>query len=297
MNLGDRFPEIARIPRDPDLDEVDNERASNYLRAAFVESVQPFSHGARVDAFANIRLSGRVFQDGVFERHAADIFIRFQNEIDAVTDDEYRESVQMGFRQLGPGSVIMHLRPVPSVPASDDQLAVSVPPQLEVALQRVLDLHDAFEKDDVELVQRRTTASLAARVRQLIESLDAAEAGIEVDLSRSDGSRRQSSISAVGRANARRFFERIPTVSIEVLDGYLRTVSTLGKVELSKGQRVHEIIDVPADIAKALEWDKVIRVRVRQTVNAAKAGRSRKIENEFVEIVPHEDPLPGVEIE
>ncbi|ALM15099.1 hypothetical protein [Mycobacteroides abscessus] len=293
MSLRDRFPEIAaRYSRDPELDGVDGEPASSYLRASFLEGVRRFSPDARLDAFANIHLSGPSFDNGIFERNAADIFVRLQNEIDSITDESDRAGVQIGFRRIGKGSVVMHLDPVPPEMASDDQLPMSTPPQLESALVRVLDLHDAFESGDDALAITRATSELATRARQLVESLDVADARLEVDLSRSDGTRRKSSLTDVGRANARRFFERTPTIEDTVVSGYLRTASTTGHIELVSGRQILEIVDVPAEIAKSLQWDRIYRIRVRRTTSAAKAGSRPKVENQYISIAQHDEPIP-----
>lgn len=296
MSLHDRFPErLSGYATDPELLSVDDEPPSNYLRGAFLDSVRVFAPDARFDAFADIRLTGRAFNGGVFERHAADIMLRLQNEIDSVTDEEAQSEVQIGFQRLGPGSVVIHLRPVAARAAEEGELGMSAPPALEIALQRILDLHDAFESGNDELVISRATKDLAARARQLFESLDEADAGLEVDLSRSDGSRRQSRVTNAGRGHARRFFERTPVTETVVLEGYLRAVSEAGRIELRQGLkhkvRIHEVVGVPQDVLKSLEWDKLLRVRVSRTTSAAKAGRDPKVENKFIEIATH-DELP-----
>jgi hypothetical protein len=293
VSLRDRFPgRLGGYQPDPELLNVDNEPASSYLRGAFLDSIRVFAPDARLDAFANVRLTGPAFESGLFEKHAATIMLRLQNEIDSITDEGDRRDVQVGFQRLGTGSVVIHLMPTAPRVAPAEELPMSAPSLLENALQRILDLHDAFETGNGRLVANRATGELAARARQLVESLDEADAGLDVDLSRSDGTRRQSRLSGVGREYARRFFERTPLTETVILDGYLRSASEAGRIELrrgiTRGQRIHEIVDVPADVVKSLEWDKLLRIRVRQTTSTAKAGREPKVENKFLGLATHD---------
>jgi hypothetical protein len=295
MSLRSRFPDIAaRHAPNPDLATTDDEPPSAYLRAAFLESVQKFEPSARLDAFANVRLFGRLFDSGVFEERAANIFLRLQNEIKSVVEESDIDAVRIGFAHLSHGSVVLNLQPVAPEEAGDEQLPVSAPSKLEAALMRVLDLHDAVEAGDETRVLSNARGDLGARLRQLIESLDEAGAGIEVDLSRSNGTRRKSKIGETGRANARRMFERQKQVDVVPLSGVLRTTSTSGKIELSVGRRAVEVIGVPADIAKKLPWDRQLRLSVRRTVSAAQAGSQAKITYEYLRWLQHDDVLdPG----
>lgn len=295
MDLRDRFPDIAakHVPN-PDLAATDDEPPSAYLRAALLEGVQKFEPTARLEAFANVRLFGQLFDSGVFEERAANIFLRLQNEINSVVDENDMDAVRIGFANLSHGSVVLNLQPVAPQEAGDEELPISAPPKLEAALMRVLDLHDAVEAGDEARVLSNANGDLGARLRQLIESLDEAGAGIEVDLSRSNGSRRKSRIGEIGRANARRMFERRKQVDVVTLSGVLRTTSTSGKIELAVGRRAVEVIDVPADVAKGLPWDQQLRLSVRRTVSAAQAGSKAKTTYEYLRWLQPDEVLdPG----
>ncbi|NKR75846.1 hypothetical protein GS492_24875 [Rhodococcus hoagii] len=284
MSLRNRFPAVAvsHVP-DPALTEVDPEPASTYLRSAFLESVQRFEPDARLDAFAKVRLFGAPFKEGVFDEQAANIFIRLQHEINSAVSKDDLSEVRIGFARLDRGSVVLNLRPVaPDLPG-EDEAPLSAPSKLEAALMKVLDLHDAVEEGDDYRAVSAAQGELGNRLRQLVESLDAVQAGIEVDLSRSNGVRRRSRFGESGRANARRLFEREPHVEPDTVSGLLRTTSTTGLIELTVGKRAVEIEDVPPDIAKQLPWDRQLRFSVLRTVSAAKAGNRRKIKTQFVQ--------------
>ncbi|WP_407107881.1 hypothetical protein [Rhodococcus aetherivorans] len=290
MSLRSRFPDVAaKHSPDPDLAVPDEEPASAYLRAAFLDSVQKFEPDARLEAFANVRLFGRLFADGVFEERAANIFLRLQSEINSAADEDDVDAVRIGFAHIDRGSVVLNLRPVAPEMPDDDQISVTAPSKLEAALMRVLDLHDAVEAGDETRALSAARGDLGVRLRQLVESLDEAGAGMEVDLSRSNGARRHSRIGEAGRANARRLFERHRNVDVITLSGVLRTTSTAGKIELTVDKRAVEIVEVPADIAKQLPWDQQLRISVRRTLSVARAGSKPKARHQYIKWLAHDE--------
>ncbi|MGC5249618.1 hypothetical protein ACPXB3_22150 [Gordonia sp. DT219] len=282
----------------PELDEADDQAPSEYLRSALVRGLRKLDPATRLDTLADVRLFGPTFDGGVFERRAADIFIRVQDEVDAAVDDEDRPSVQLGFRSIGRGSVVLHLRPMAPIRSGEDQMVpMPEPSKAELALTRILDLHDALEAGRTEEVAE-ADRDLATRLRQLVESLDAADAGIELDISDSNGTRRLSRLSAEGRAVARAYFERRPQTSTVVLAGSLRTLSASGHIEVQVGRRVIEVTDVPVEISEDLkaQFNDFVRIRTRRTAEVAPRGKSSKVTYTFLQVVSHDEIVPREEL-
>lgn len=290
----DPLPGVRPYVPDPHLDDIEEQPASEYLRPALIRGLRRFDPSARTDTYADIRLFGNVFRGGFFDRHAADIFIRVQEEIDAAVGDDDRAAVQLGFRSVGKGSVILHIRPTAPIPRSkNDLFPVTEPSMVERALKIVLDLHDALEDGRTEELAQSKKA-LATRIRQLVESLDAVDAGIELDIADSDGKRRQSRLTAEGRAVARAYFERKTQETTVVVAGALRTISTSGHIEILVGRRVVNVENVPVGTAEALKSDfnSYVRVRARRIAKVAPAGKASKVEYLFEGIVSHEEVVP-----
>ncbi|AUS33350.1 hypothetical protein C1M55_21165 [Rhodococcus qingshengii] len=297
MSLRERFPRAAlNHAPDPELFDVDPEPASAFLRQAFLESVRKFEPDARLDAFANVRLFGRGITDGVFDKHAAEIFLRLQNEISSAANSGDLDAVNIGFSTVAEGSVIMHLHPASPLVSGTDEMEISAPSPLEVALLRVLDLHDAVETGNGEAAIGSARSGLAARLRQLVESLDDADAGIEIDISKSSGARRKSVFTESGRKNARALLKPKDHVTKGLIIGTLKSASTAGKIEIQVNRRsAVEIVDVPPGDVKKLPWDRQLRVRVRieQLIDPA-ASRS-KVTNHFLELISHDEIIPDSE--
>ncbi|MDV8006318.1 hypothetical protein [Rhodococcus sp. IEGM 1318] len=297
MSLRDRFPRAAlNYEPDPELFDIDPAPASTFLRQAFLDSVRKFEPDARLDAFANVRLFGRGITDGVFDKHAAEIFLRLQNEISSAAESGDVDAVNIGFSTVAEGSVIMHLQPASPMVAGPDEMEISAPSPLEVALLRVLDLHDAVETGNGEAAIGSAKSGLAARLRQLVESLDDAEAGIEIDISRSSGARRKSVFTESGRNNARELLKPKDHVKRGLISGTLKSASTAGKVEIQVNSRsAVEIVGVPPDDVKKLPWDRQLRVRVRIEKLIDPAASRSKVTNHFLELVSHDEIIPESE--
>jgi hypothetical protein len=286
VNVREEFPEyLATHQSDPDLMEADEELASAYLRAATVKSFAKFSPGL-MPAFASIRLFGGQFERSVFDAKAAEVFLRVQREVSAAAGSD---QVALGVRALAPGSVVLELEPI--APEGDGELGAA---PAEAALVRVLDLHEAVEAGRDADALAYTGGDLAARLRQLVDMLDKLDAGVEIDLSGSDGRRRRVALTQVGRDHARRLFERAPHPELGMIHGVLASVS-LGirdaRIELRHGRHKDTIVEVPLDVAKRIEWDLLMRVRVR-TLTRADGG---KPVHQYIGIVQHDEVVPDIE--
>ncbi|MBB5913112.1 hypothetical protein BJY24_001979 [Nocardia transvalensis] len=303
MSVRDQFPHLIQNYRpDPDIDEVDDEPASSYLRATMLEGLRQFEPAASLPGFASIKLTGQPFDDGLFNAAAAEIFSQLDREVRAAAPTDTAEQLSIGFREVHAGSVVLPLAPFAADTPSEEELAMVGPSPLELALIRVLDLHDLLESDEIPV---RWTAdnvphNLAHRLRLLIESLDKADAGVEIDLSQHNGRRRKSRLTSRGRQRANRLFEPQGTVEIEVQAGDLAGItlgSEFAQVQLRPGlgKRKIDIVQVPPETAKNLPWDVYLRIEVRTVKSSDRFGERKRTEHQFIRVLDHADPLHASE--
>lgn len=302
MSVREQFPHLLRgYQPDPDIDEVDDDLASSYLRASMLEGLRRFEPVASLQGFANVKLIGTRFSDGLFDAYAAEIFSQLDHEVRAAAPADMADQLSFGFREVRPGSVVLPLAPFAAEAPSGDELALTGPSALEIALVRVLDLHDLLEQDDspVDWPSGHVPTNLAHRLRLLVESLDKADAGLEIDLSQHNGRRRKSQLTSRGRVRANRLFELQEVVEIEVKGGHLAGV-TLGDefadVQLRQNRRKKTVIvQVPNDRAKTLPWDIHLLIEVRTVRSSDHFGERKRVEHQFVRVLEHADPLPDTE--
>lgn len=297
MSLRERFPQyFTSYSPDPELYEVDDEPASSFLRKAMFDSLRKFEPDSSLEGFASIRLFGDRYEGGVFDDRAADVFHKLQQEVEAAAPDAAAEDVRMAIASIGEGSLVLNLKPFHADVPPDHQIPASGPSMLENALLRVLDLHAAVESGLDSETLTQVGVDWANRLRQLVESLDNADAGLEIDLSRWNGDRRRSTLSNAGRINAHRMFERVPHVSTEILSGVLAGISIDGefaKVQLQSGKRKLDIYETPSHEAKRIPWDQQLRIEVRTVAQADKFGAQSKSRSEFIRILGHDEPMPA----
>lgn len=299
MSLRDRFPRaFADRPMTPLGDhDIDDQAPSEYLRASLYEGLRKFEPDATLHAFASVRLFGERFESALFERHSAEIFLRLQREIDCAAPGGAKDLVQMGIRAIDSGSVIMTLEPINADVPAEGAFEVSAASALEIAFLRVLDIHDALEKGkDVQSVDGASN-DLFGKLRQLVAALDDADAGLELDFARSNGARRQSVLSATGRARARSLFAPKESIEISVVAGTLLGIEIShdgerAKVSVKTGKkRKVVVVDVPARDAKALSWDTHLRIQVRTVESVGFGGESSR-EHQFIKVLGHDEVLP-----
>ncbi len=277
---------MRRYERETNFDAIDPEPASNYIRQVMLEGLLEIDPSASLQSFANIRIVGERFTDGVFDASAAEIFSLFDREIRAAagpgTDGE---SFRLGFRTVRDGSVILPLETFPETPPAEGELPTSLPSSLERAFVRVLNLHDSVEEGVSPNTGEKSANALIHRLRMLIQALDEADAGIEIALSQSNGRRRESNLTHRGRQNAGRFFEQELTISLNEASGYLNGITIKGdfaEIELRHGKTKSDITGVPKEVAKRLEWDSFLRMEVRTETRADRFGEHRSVKNQFI---------------
>lgn len=309
------FPGINPRPVDLDLDSIDHELPTDYLRSTLVESMRAINPMASVSFAASVRLSGRAFEDGLLELHGAEIFQRLQEELAAAAAQSKLADVRFGIAQLAKGSVVLNLVPIvpkedaaaddesaePDSSAEQDALGFAMPHDAEVALSRALDLHDAFERGDEAAIRQGAKGELAKRSRMLVEALRDADADMEIVMAQGNGLRRRSTISEYGRQSALHYFGSISNESkTEVLRGEVHTTSLTGDVELivpragRKGPKTRSvtITKVPRDVVKRLQLGETAHLRV-QTFRSARPGRDAQIDHTYIGVVERQPTIPG----
>ncbi|MGW4367804.1 hypothetical protein ACWEKT_19370 [Nocardia takedensis] len=296
MNIRDRFARyLTDYEPHPALDGVEDEPASTYLRRATLDGFKRFDPNAYLPGFAGFRLYGGRFEEGLFDAHAAEIYGRLDREIRAAVAPEVAAELEFGFRSIQQGSVVLPLEPFTAAVADQDQLPGALPSPLEAALIRVSDVHDAVEAGPDG--PNGMSAELAKQLRLLIESLDHADANLEIMLSRTDGSERRSHLTRRGRANGRTMFGRKIETNTEIVAGVLAAVEVrdeLAKIEVRVGKRKTILIErVPADVAKrGIEWDVPLRILVRTEHGSDRFDAQKNVVRQFIRLVGHEEPLP-----
>jgi len=297
VSIRDQFAHyLADYQPNPALDEVENEPASAYLRRATLDGLRKFDPNAYLHGFASFRLFGEHFKSGLFDAHAADIYSLIDREIRAAVPAELSKDLNFGFRAIQQGSVVLPLEPFGAAVADEDELPGALPSPLESALVRISDIHDAVEAGPDHL--DTMTAELAKRLRLLIESLDRADAGLEIMLSRTDGSERRSSLTRRGRENGRRIFARKVETKTEIMAGVLTAVEIddeFAKIEIRPGKRKKtiSIARVPSDLAKRdIKWDVPLRILVRTEQSSDRFEAQKHVEHQFIRLVGHDEPLP-----
>ncbi|UGT64305.1 hypothetical protein LTT61_13890 [Nocardia asteroides] len=297
VSIRDQFSEfLDGFEPDPDIDEVDDAPASSFLRAAMLDGLRQFDSAASLPGFASIRLVGERFDKGVFDAAAAEIFGLIDREVRAAVPADIAEGLSIGFREVRDGSVVLPLLPFGADTPADGEIEVSGPSPLETALERVIELHDVIERG--EQVGPDFSSGLWHRLRLLVDSLDKADAGVEIDLSGHDGRRQVSRLTERGRVNARRLLEPVPQVELSVKAGFLSAVGLqdeFARIQLLHNRRKTEIERIPASIAKALPWDSFLRIQVRTETSADRFGERRRTEHQFIRLMEQEDPIPELD--
>ncbi|SDE28326.1 hypothetical protein SAMN04488581_3765 [Mycolicibacterium neoaurum] len=298
MSIRDQYPgAFEGLEVDSDFFDDEEDLPSSFIRAALVDGLQNFDMGAAVSPFVDVTLTGEVFRGGDFNAEAADIVLRLQNEIHAVSPGVAPEDLKLGIKEFSSGSLVLHVRPS-SARIADGTFRVPSPGPLEGALHRVVDLHDSLETDPEALVrQTEGQTEIHDRVRQLVESLDKADAELSLDIYQSDGKRRRSVVSARGRENARRLFERKPVESPEVIAGVVDRLDGAGKVRLRVKKFRPEIEEVPESVLTGLRIGQFLRILVsyQRSVDSFQERTDEKWR--FTEVVQHDDVLPNDEDE
>lgn len=294
MSLRDRYPHLYEQTEqelDDDFFEPDSELPSSYMRRSLVEGLRRFDPAAMVTPMLDIRLLGAAFDDGQVNAIAADILIKLQNEIEAASPDASPDSLRIGVGELSRGSLIMHVRPAPPS-LIEDGLPYPAPEALERALRRVLDLHDTLESNpEVLPVQTRNERDLHTRLRQLVESLDGADAVLQMDLYESSGNARTSKVSERGRSNARGLFERKPRSEPSVVAGTVDKLEGSGKVRVVVGRSKREIEDVPSDVIQTLHIGSQFRAGVMYSRSEDLFGERADESWKFVRVMPHDEVI------
>lgn len=295
MSIRERF---GRYLDGYELDDdmgVDSEPASAYVRSTMLEAIQELDPRASLQGFANIRLIGDRFSEGMFDAHAAEIFGQLDLELRAAAPPDQAQDMLIGFRSVQQGSVVLPLAPFAGVASTPDQLPGTVPSALENALLRVVEMHRAVESDSDPRALGDIPRELVKRLRLLVEALDKHDAALEIDVSRTNGRRTQSRLTHRGRANARRMFEPRLSIEVDQVSGLLESVAIRGElaqIELREGRKKVPIVRVPAHIAKtALQWDVLLRVEFRSEVRTDGFGQQERTERQFIRIVGHEEPF------
>lgn len=294
MSIRDQYPgAFDGLEVDGDFFDDEEDLPSSFMRAALLDGLQQFDTGATVSPFLDVKLTGELFTGGVFNAEAADIVQRLQNEIQAVSPGVAAEDLKIGIRHFSPGSLIMHIQPS-SPRIEDGVLRVPSPGPLESALHRVVDIHDSLETDPDALVrQTQGQTEIHDRVRQLVESLDKADAALALDLYQSDGKRRQSVVSERGRDNARRLFERKPEESPEIIAGVVDRLDGVGKVRLRVKKSRPEIEEVPASVLTSLHIGQFLRIRVSYQRSVDSFQERTDERWRFTEVLQHDEVLPS----
>ncbi|MFE2960981.1 hypothetical protein [Nocardia tengchongensis] len=300
MSLRDQFAQYLQgYEPGPEFDEVDNEPASSYLRAAMLDGLRKFEPAASLPGFADIRITGERYRDGLFDAHAAEIFTQLDLELRAAAPRGAADELSIGFREVRTGSVVLPLAPFGADGPAEGKLAVAGPSPLELALLRVVQLHDQVESETSEDWSADSVAKeLAHRLRLLVDSLDKVDAGVEISLSQHDGRRRVSRLTGRGRQRVKRLFEPQGTVDVETKSGNLVGVQLgdeFAKVELQLGKRSTTIVEVPLNIAKLLQWDAFILIEVRTVKSSDRFGDRKRTVHQFLRVLEHADPLPDTD--
>lgn len=284
MNLRDQFAEYLTAFEPETSLETDDQPVTDYLRATMLAGIRDVAPGASLAAHATVRLTGPRFVSGVFDSAAAKIFTHLDREIRAAVPPAAADSIQLGFRSVGTGSVVLALEPFDTPSGVDEPLpGMAAPAPAEHAFRRVIELHRRLEH--AADVGDEYSSGFLRRVKMLVEALDEVDGGIEIALSAADGNRVRSHLSEQGRMNAHRFFERTPDIEIQIVNGYLNGVTIkdeFAQVELKHGRSRIEIVQVPAGIAKGLIWDRLLHIRVRTVTVTDRLSRESR--HEFVGI-------------
>lgn len=296
MSIREQFSRYL-VGYEPDRSmDVDDEPVSAWVRQTMLDAIHDLDPTAALTSFANIRLTGPRFEDGVFDAEAADIFVQIDREVRAAAPTGAANAVALGFRGVRNGSVVLPLDPFPVVEGDQEAMPIGARSPGETALLRVINLHDEIEAGMQPPASLWRSTELAKRLRLLVESLDKADAGLEITLSQSDGRRRVSRLTPQGRSNARRLFERrMTTIEQGVVSGYLEAIAVTGEfaqVKLRDGKHPVDIEEVPAEVAKRLEWDSILRISVR-TVTSDRFGKRPEVKHQYISRLNSEQPLPG----
>lgn len=190
----------------------------------------------------------------------------------------------------------MPLEALGATVADHDEQPGARPSPLESALARVSDLHGAVEAgpDGLEGI----SPELAKRLRLLIESLDKVDAGLEIQMSLSDGSERRPSLTRRGREHGRALFAPKVETAIETIVGVLAAVEIsdeFAKILVRPGgkKRAIPIVRVPADIAKRdIDWDVSLRILVRTEQSQDRFEGRKRREHQFIRLIAPEEPQP-----
>lgn len=288
MSLLDKYPGAARFTQD---DWEDDGAADSDLEGAAhratVEALRSLAPDAVFPLRLSIRLFGESVMDGAFDFRASPVLQRLDQELQVVLPEELRNEAHLQFVGVGPGSVVIHARPYFGQPSPEDELDIGTVNGVEIALRKVLDLHDSLESRSTEI---KVPNERWEGLRKLTKALDAADVNLEIDMLGSGGVRRTSQISEVGRSFAREIFERKPSVFEEQLNGSVFGAELDGSIVLKVGAAKITVEDVPETVISSdmLRLGRYVRIMVETTIERDRVGGQVKEHRRFSRIVSGE---------
>lgn len=287
------------------FDDVDDAPANDLdrtLDSAVLEAAQRMDPAAGHSPWLDVRVSGPHVGVGALNVRIVDELLPpIQAEIDAALPDAQKDLTSMELVGVGAGSAILRLQPTVSVVEPEGAIPASSS-VVDSAIRRVLDLHDAVERQDSpEVIASASQPELISRLQRLVSVLEANDLSLELLWRPPTAARRTSSITGRGRTYASRLFEREPEQDTVTVSGYIYEQSLRGVLKLkqdpnkrnSHTYEIHVSSEVLSDARLTL--GAFVRVRVERRRETNRLGQRTEPTYEFVEIVGHGEVLGAVE--
>lgn len=300
MSIADRYPDLrdyqlpAWIANAPDTDDDLVKSA----RIAFLEAVQETSPLAQMPLTLDLRLSGPSTADGAIPDEAMVIASQFAREVREALPGPSSRDLTLDWIGTSEGSAIIHMRPRFAKGPDADQLAIPQIPEVEAAIQRVLDVHQRLEgeADEASFANERT--DLLDRVRQLTESLDDQQLSLDVTALGTQGEVYEATLTARGIRHAKSLFsqrEHRPTT--DVLEGLvvstdLEALTIAMRVDGVRAKA--EVHEVPRSLIEsgALRAGLNVRITVRTETSSDGAGKQKKQRRTWIDFAGEDLMMP-----
>lgn len=295
MSMVERFPDFDLSLPDWLQDAPDTAfEPSDLARRAALQDLRTLDPLAHAPSAVDLHLEGPELKSGAVSSGVAELFGLFQAEVNAASDSDDERWTTMSLVGSSPGSVVLHLAPIAAEekPTKGETFAIPGGRIFDVAVGRVMDLHETFENQrgiDTKKVKR----PLREAARKFIEALDTADVTVRMDVFNSEGSHRRSALGRRGRQFAVTQFAPVESSGVELIFGELQSVDLDGRIVI-RGRGGPRAADEVATASGGVKRRRIRKFEISGVpIDQIRAGRLVPGQSYGVEVVDNSavDPM------
>ena len=233
-----------------------------------------------------LRLVGPGVRDGFYDPAVEERLAGPLGKELAAAGDPKLEQTRLGLVGISPGSVVLHYRPmIATLADSGPQSGLEITPA-DMAVRRVLRLHDLFEAGAPAAQIAQATANNDALLRGARGVVDVLRA-FELDLSATwwspSGDSVRSTLTRRGRDHAASIFRQAEQDDFERIWGLVTALDVDGIVTVRRQATKFHIV-VERDAVRDFELGERVHLLIKSTAHVDQVGlKRRRVEHELVQ--------------